>query len=229
MGADAEQRSPATHDGRTLDELLADADALNAKTPGQLLAPPELARDRHGKEGVLAVSPPPATEVEHSREEWCFDCEQTLSDEQVIYFVETGFLRLPACVAPAVNQQTIDWLNGALAPAPAWVPRGMTEAEQLRIWGSHEPTTLFLEEWFLHGVLLDPVLAGVLRSLLGPNVGLPAMTSLHPAESFHRARLGASPAAPAQGFHQDGPDVRPSAPLATLTHSVPTLTCLADD
>eukprot|EP01046_Picozoa_sp_COSAG06_P051734 COSAG06_NODE_8514_length_2143_cov_3.738748_1_plen_220_part_00 len=210
MGPDDTVRpSPATHDGRTLHELLAESDALNARTPGQLLAPPTLARDRHGSEGVLAAPPPPAKAVEHSREEWRFDCEQTLSDEQIIYFVETGFLRLPACVAPVVNQQTIDWLNGAVAPAPAWVPRGLTGEEQLRIWGSHEPTTLFLEDWFLRGVLLQPVLAGVLRSLLGPNVGLPAMTSLHPAESFHRARLGASPAAPAQGFHQDGPDVRP--------------------
>ena len=55
----------------------------------------------------------------------------------------------------------------------------MTKADLERIRASHEPSTIFLEDWFLEHVLLNPQLVGIMRSLLGRNVGLPILASHH--------------------------------------------------
>ena len=55
----------------------------------------------------------------------------------------------------------------------------MTHADLERIRDTHEPSTLLLEDWYIEHVLLNPELAGALRSLLGLNVGLPVLVSNH--------------------------------------------------
>ena len=67
---------------------------------------------------------------------------------------------------------------------------------------SPEPNIILLEDWFINEVLLNLDLAGVLRSLLGKNVGLPVLVSNHTAEC----------PGPAQSWHHDadslfGPEV----------------------
>ena len=62
-----------------------------------------------------------------------------------------------------------------------------------RIRASHEPSAILLEDWFIEHVLLNPQLAGALRSLLGASVGLPVITSHHCVEC----------PMPSQGWHQD--------------------------
>ena len=67
----------------------------------------------------------------------------------------------------------------------------MTAGDLQRIRDSHEPSSIFLEEWFLRDVLLNEQLVGVMRSLLGPSVQLPVLASHHgtqcpqPAQAWH--------------------------------------------
>lgn len=125
---------------------------------------------------------------------WSFDCEPTLTDSQVLEFCRAGFLIIPAAVAPDVNQQAIDYLEGRGETSPIAVPEGMTMDDLERIRSTPYHTTILLERWFLEGVLLQPQLVGALRSLLGRNVGLPVVNAHHG---------GSQPVGPAQGWHQD--------------------------
>ena len=81
---------------------------------------------------------------------------------------------------------------------------GAAEAADLeRIRASHEPSTIFLEDWFIKHVLLNPQVTGAIRSLLGKNVGLPVLVSHHRSQCPSQA----------QGWHQDadhifGPELR---------------------
>ena len=58
-----------------------------------------------------------------------------------------------------------------------------------------DPVELFAEPWFVTNVLLNPAVAGAVRSLLGPEFGLPVLLSNHrvetPAEQPHSG--GAAP------------------------------------
>ena len=132
-----------------------------------------------------------------------FDCEPTLTDSQVLKFCREGHLLLKGVVPDAINQRTCAWLDGDIPAHPSYIPAGLTEADLDRIRFTHEPSSIFLEDWFVEHVLLNPQLAGAMRSLLGPNVGLPVLASHHrvdcPADS--------------QGWHQDadhifGPELR---------------------
>ena len=122
-----------------------------------------------------------------------FDCPPALSDSQVLDFCRDGHLVLPGVVPDEINQHACDWLDGKIPLNPIVMPPGLTTAELERIRASHEPSAILLEEWFIKHVLLNPQLAGVLRSLLGANVGLPVITSHHLAEC----------PLPAQGWHHD--------------------------
>ena len=62
-----------------------------------------------------------------------------------------------------------------------------------RIRKTHEPSTILLEDWFIEHVLLQPHVAGALRSLLGKDVALPVLVSHHG---------GVSVPGPPQGWHQ---------------------------
>jgi len=132
-----------------------------------------------------------------------FDCEPTLTDSQVLAFCREGHLLLKGVVPAAINQRTCAWLDGDIPANPSYIPNGLTEADLDRIRFTHEPSSIFLEDWFVEHVLLNPQLAGAMRSLLGPNVGLPVLASHHRVDC----------PAEAQGWHQDadhvfGPELR---------------------
>jgi hypothetical protein len=99
------------------------------------------------------------------------DCPPTLDDCQVLEFCKQGFLVLPGVVPEDVNRRTIAYLEEH--------PQG-------------EPTGILAEEWFRIGVILNPQAAGAVRSLLGPEFGLPILMSNHrvqgpqPSQSWHR-------------------------------------------
>ena len=110
---------------------------------------------------------------------------------------------LKGVVPDEINQRTCAWLDGDIPANPSYIPDGLTEADLDRIRFTHEPSSIFLEDWFIEHVLLNPQLAGAMRSLLGPNVGLPILASHHRAECPMEA----------QGWHQDadhiyGPELR---------------------
>ena len=132
-----------------------------------------------------------------------FDCEPTLTDSQVLQFCREGHLTFPGVVPDEINQRACDWLDGKIPADPSHIPQGMTMADLERIRATHEPSTIFLEGWFIEHVLLNPQLAGAMRSLLGPDIGLPILAS------HHRVECPEEP----QGWHQDadhifGPDLR---------------------
>ena len=126
-----------------------------------------------------------------------FDCEPTLTDTQVLQFCRDGYLQLHGVVPDEINQRTFDYLNGDLPINPCFIPEGMTHADLERIRDTHEPSSILLEDWYIEHVLLNRELAGVLRSLLGKNVGLPVLVSNHRVEC----------PMPAQGWHQDADHV----------------------
>ena len=120
--------------------------------------------------------------VTHDSEARTFDCAPTLTDSQVLEFCRDGHLLLKGVVPDEINQKCCDWLDGKIPLDPSFTPPGMTLDELERIRGSHEPSAILLEDWFIEHVLLNPQLAGALRSLLGASVGLPVITSHHRVE-----------------------------------------------
>ncbi len=140
--------------------------------------------------------------MNYDKENRTFDCEPTLTDSQVLEFCRNGYLILDAVVADDVNQRSCDYLDGKTPIEPIYIPEGLTCEDLEGFQTSLEPSGILLEEWFIEHVLLNPQLAGALRSLLGKNVGLPAVISHHRAEC----------PAPSQGWHHDadcvyGPEV----------------------
>ena len=125
------------------------------------------------------------------------DGEPTLTDSQVLDFCREGYLLLKGVVPDGINRRACDYLEGKIPANPSYIPDGMTEADLERIRASHEPSTIFLEDWFIEHVLLNPHVVGVMRSLLGRNVGLPILASHHNVEC----------PMPAQGWHHDGDHV----------------------
>lgn len=122
-----------------------------------------------------------------------FDCEPSLTDTQVLEFCRQGYLILPGVVPDHINQRTCAYLEGKLPANPSYLPPGLTREDLERIRASHEPSCIFLEDWFIEHVLLNPQLAGIMRSLLGRHVGLPVLAS------HHRVECPAQP----QGWHHD--------------------------
>ena len=131
-----------------------------------------------------------------------FDCEPTLTDTQVLDFCKNGYIILEGVVDDETNQRTCDYLEGRLPANPSYIPKGLTTADLERIRNSHEPSTIFLEDWYIENVVLNRQIGGALRSLLGQNVGLPVLISHH----------GTQCPSPPQGWHHDadhvfGPEV----------------------
>ena len=123
-----------------------------------------------------------------------FDCEPTLTDTQILDFCRDGYLILEGVIDDETNQLTCAYLNGELPSNPSYIPEGLNRRDLERIRNSHEPSTLYLEEWFIDKVVLNPQVTGVLRSLLGRNVGLPVLMSRHTTNC----------PSPSQGWHHDG-------------------------
>jgi hypothetical protein len=127
------------------------------------------------------------------RNTWRFDCQPTLTDSQVLDFCREGYLFLHGVVPQQINEKTCAYLEGRLPPHPGWLPPGWSAQDIERVRQSHEPSTIFLEDWFIEHVLLNEHLAGAMRSLLGAHVGLPVLASHHATEC---------PQGP-QGWHHD--------------------------
>ncbi len=135
--------------------------------------------------------------MEYDKKKRTFDCEPTLTDSQVLDFCREGHLLLPGVVPDEINRRTRDYLEGKVPANPSWIPEGMTEADLERIRASHEPSTIFLEDWFIEHVLLNAEVTGAIRSLLGKSVGLPVLVSHHRVECPQEA----------QGWHHDADHV----------------------
>jgi len=75
-----------------------------------------------------------------------YDCEPTLSDNEVLDVCKRGYLRLEAVVPEEINERVRAFL-----------------AENT----SHEPTEFLYEDWFVEGVIKNPQAAGAVRSPSG--------------------------------------------------------------
>lgn len=135
--------------------------------------------------------------MQYDSQQRTFDCDPTLTDSQVLEFCRDGYLLLRGVVPDDINQRTRDYLEGKIPANPAWVPEAMTQQDLERIRASHEPSTIFLEDWFIEHVLLNPQLVGAMRSLLGREVGLPVLVSHHGTQCPQAA----------QGWHHDADHV----------------------
>ena len=87
-----------------------------------------------------------------------YDCESTLTDEQVVDFCRKGMLILEGVVPDRINRQSMEFLDDHP--------------------GARVDEILF-EDWFLDGVIKHPEAAGAVRSLLGKNFKLPSGMSNH--------------------------------------------------
>ena len=122
-----------------------------------------------------------------------FDCAPTLTDSEVLRFCREGYLIHRGAVPDEINQRTCDYLEGRIPANPSHIPDGLSHEDLERIRKTHEPSTIFLEDWFVEHVLLNEHLVGAMRSLLGANVGLPVLASHHRAKCPNAG----------QGWHQD--------------------------
>ena len=104
-----------------------------------------------------------------------YDCEPTLTDQQVIEFCKNGFMMLEAVVPDEVNRQTTEFLDRN--------PEG-------------QPMEILDEEWFVDHVTKNQQAAGAVRSLLGKDFKLPMQMSNHRVQCPHAAESG--------GWHRDG-------------------------
>ena len=105
-----------------------------------------------------------------------YDCEPTLTDRQVIQFCRDGYLELTAAVPRDVTHRALDYLAG--------------HPDQ-----HDEPSPLLDEAWFMDHLVVNPQVAGAVRSLLGANFGLPWIMPNH---------AGKCPESLPLGWHVDG-------------------------
>ena len=133
----------------------------------------------------------------HDKTNHTCDGEPSLTDSQVLDFCREGYLLLKGVVPDEINRRACDYLEGKIPANPSYIPDGMSEADLKRIRASHEPSTIFLEDWFVEHVLLNQQVVGVMRALLGRNFGLPILASHHNVEC----------PMPAQGWHHDADHV----------------------
>ena len=93
--------------------------------------------------------------MKHDNKTRTFDCEPTLDDARILEFCREGYILLPGVVPDEVNERTCNYLEGKLPAEPSYIPEGLTEEDLQRIRASHEPSTIFLEDWFIENVLLN--------------------------------------------------------------------------
>jgi hypothetical protein len=103
-----------------------------------------------------------------------YDCEPTLTDQQVVEFCKNGFMMLEAVVPDEVNRRTTEFVGRN---------------------PEIEPTAILDEEWFVDNVTKNAQAAGAVRSLLGKDFKLPMLMSNHRVQC---------PRASSGGWHRDG-------------------------
>lgn len=116
-----------------------------------------------------------------------FDCTPTFNDREVLEFCKTGFLLLEGIIDEDTNTKTRAFLAGEIEPSPTRIPQGLTLADLASMAISPHPSSIIFEEWFMAGMLLNKRLIGVIRSLLGANVGLPVRVANHRVECPDKA------------------------------------------
>ena len=100
-----------------------------------------------------------------------YDCNPTLSDQEIFEFCLKGYLLLEGVVENEVNQRMMAFVKAHSGP---------------------QPLQLFSEDWFVDGVFKNPQATGAIRSLLGANFKLPQNLCNHrapcpaPAQGWHR-------------------------------------------
>ena len=87
-----------------------------------------------------------------------YDCEPTLTDEQVVDFCRKGMLILERVVPDEINRRAMEFLDVHL---------------------DNRVDEILFEEWFIAEVIKNPQAAGAVRSLLGRNFKLPLGMSNH--------------------------------------------------
>jgi hypothetical protein len=108
-----------------------------------------------------------------------YECKPTLNDSQVLEFCKKGYLLLEGVVPDDINRRTLAYDDEKAA------------AGQLR------GPDILEEDWFMDGVILQPDVAGAVRSLLGNNFAPPRLMAKHRVEC----------PGPAQEWHRDGRSV----------------------
>ncbi len=119
-----------------------------------------------------------------------YDCEPTLTDQQVIDFCKNGILMLEAAVPDDINRRTREFIDRYEVEHPQAVDGGQLERRRVI-----EPMGILEEEWFVDHVIKNPQAAGAVRSLLGKDFTLP----MHMSDTRLQGPLAMS-----GGWHRDG-------------------------
>ena len=90
-----------------------------------------------------------------------YNCEPTLTDRQVLEFCKTGYAMFEGVVPDEINRKVMEYCDQYPVPEP----RGILQAD-----------------WFVEHVIVNPIVAGALRSLLGANLHLPIKMANHRIE-----------------------------------------------
>lgn len=88
----------------------------------------------------------------------CHDCKATLTDSQVLEFCKNGYMLFKGVVPEEINRKTTQYCDQD---------------------DYYEPTGILNEGWFIDNVILNRVVAGAVRSLLGRDFHLPILMSNH--------------------------------------------------
>ena len=116
-----------------------------------------------------------------------YDCEATLTDQQVIEFCKNGFMMLEAVVPDDINRRTAEFIDR--------YPDLQVDRAELGRREVIEPIEILDEEWFVDHVIKNPQAAGAVRSLLGKDFTLP----MHMSDTRLQGPLAMS-----GGWHRDG-------------------------
>ena len=87
-----------------------------------------------------------------------YNCEPTLTDSQVLEFCKTGYLMFEGVVPDEINRKAMEYCDQYPVP---------------------EPRGILQEDWFVEHVIINPIVAGVIRSLLGADFHLPIRMANH--------------------------------------------------
>lgn len=102
-----------------------------------------------------------------------FDCDPTMTDREVLKWCRDGYIMLPEVVPAEVNERVMDYA---------------------KTHPGNPGLDLLDADWYVKSVVLNPLLAGIVRSLLGRNFTSPSFAANHQS------------AGPQAGmpWHQDG-------------------------
>ncbi|RAP77917.1 hypothetical protein [Paenibacillus montanisoli] len=114
------------------------------------------------------------------------DIQPSLTDQEIIDFCVNGYIMLEGVIPDETNRRTFDYLN----EHPSSIVNSILD-----------------ESFFVNEVLLNPAVAGAVRSLLGKNFGLPHLMVNHRAEGARKIT---------NGWHMDAGSISSPPSLFTL-------------